>query len=385
MRVAIDAHAIGKRQTGNEVYVRSLLGELVELAPEHQYTAYVSSREAVAMVPPSVGTRLISPNPYRRLGYQFRNKLWSERPDVLHVQYTAPLYCTTPIVVTVHDVSFVDHPEFFSRFRQQQLSITVKRTIRQAVRVLTCSEFSRQAIARAYQLDPAKISVVPNAASSDFYPRDRDEASAIVRQRFGFTQPYLLCVGNLQRRKNQIGLIRAFASLIMAHPELPHHLVCVGKETPQASEIHAVARNSGVADRIHFTGFVSDEVLPWLYSASDVFVFPSFYEGFGIPLLEAMACGCLVASSNRTAMPEVAGSAAVYFDPSSVDAMAKTIYDMLTNLAHSQSLVEASLERATCYSWRRSAEIVLNAYCEATGKPLPTSVKPAARAFASRP
>jgi glycosyltransferase involved in cell wall biosynthesis len=385
VRVAIDAHAIGKRQTGNEVYVRSLLGELVELAPEIQYTAYVSSREAIAMVPPSVGTRLISPNPYRRLGYQFGFLLRSERPDVLHVQYTAPLHCATPVVVTVHDVSFVDHPEFFSRFRQQQLSLTVKRTIRQAARVLTCSEFSRQAIARAYDLDPAKISVVPNAASAAFYPRDRDEAAAIVRQRFGFTQPYLLCVGNLQRRKNQIGLIRAFAALMKAHPELPHHLVCVGKETPQANEIYTVARNSGIQERIHFTGFVSDEVLPWLYSGSDLFIFPSFYEGFGIPLLEAMACGCLVASSNRTAMPEVAGNAAIYFDPSSVDGIAKTIYDMLTNLAHSQSLVEASLERARRYSWTHSAEIVLNAYREAAGKPLPASVEPAARAFASRP
>jgi len=383
VRVAIDAHAIGKRQTGNEVYIRGLMEHFVPLASDIDYIAYVSSRCAVRGIPAGIDVKLISPNPYMRLGYQLGRCLRDDKASVVHVQYTAPLHCTVPVVVTVHDVSFLEQPTFFSGFRQRQLAITVRRTVLQAARVLTCSEFSRKAIARAYGLDPERIVVAPNAASPDFRPLDRQRARQIARESLGLDAPFLLCVGNLQRRKNQTGLIRAFESLMRDQSQLPQHLVFVGKETAQAPEVMTAAEKSPFRDRIHFTGFVSDELLPWLYNACDLFVFPSYYEGFGIPVLEAMACGCPVASSNRTALPEVGGSAVVYFDPTSTASMAQTLADMLRNLEFATKLGRSGVERAREFSWRRSANIVINTYREAAGQASPVALAATQRVVAS--
>ncbi|MCZ2155713.1 MAG: glycosyltransferase family 4 protein [Bryobacterales bacterium] len=172
-------------------------------------------------------------------------------------------------------------------------------------------------------------------------------------------------------------------SLIAAHPEHPQHRVLVGKDTSQSAEVRALARQSVVKDRIHFLGFVPDEMLPDFYNAADLFVFPSFYEGFGIPLLEAMACGRPIACSNRTALPEVAGKTAVLFDPASTVSIAKSLHDMLSNLDLCQKLGDAALERSRLFSWDHSARTVLEAYRHAVGAPVRGMEAPAPRALAS--
>ena len=140
-----------------------------------------------------------------------------DRPDLLHVQYTAPVGCNVPVVVSVHDVSFLEHPEYFKRDRALQLQWTVRRTVQRAARVLTGSEFSRSSILKVYgDLEEDKVVVVPNAAASQFRPISRETAAAAVRERFSIRGPFLLSVGDLQPRKNQIGLIRAFAALTRA-------------------------------------------------------------------------------------------------------------------------------------------------------------------------
>ena len=383
MQVAIDAHAIGNQQTGNEVYVRNLLQRFVKLEPHNEYIAYISAADAAPKVPARVKTRSVSANPFVRLGFQLGAHLRQDQPDLVHVQYTAPLSCPVPIVVTVHDVSFLEHPEFFSNFRQRQLAMTVERTVRQASRILTCSEFSRRAIATAYDLDPDTVRVAHNAAAPSFRERDRRRASATVRDRYGIRAPFLLCVGNLQRRKNQAGLIRAYESLVLAHPEYKQDLVFVGKDTSQSGDIRNLAKHSAVKDRIHFTGFVPDEMLPWFYNACDIFVFPSFYEGFGIPLLEAMACGCPIACSDRTALPEVAGKTAVLFDPSSTKSIAQALHDVLANLDLCQKLGQAALERSKMFSWDNTARTVLDVYREVAGVPAAVELRSAPRALAS--
>ncbi|MCC6263880.1 MAG: glycosyltransferase family 4 protein [Bryobacterales bacterium] len=383
MRIAIDAHAIGNRQTGNEVYVRSLLRHFVELEPRNDYLAYVSSKISASDVPGAVKTRRVASNPFVRLGHQLGSHLREDRPDLVHVQYTAPLRCPVPIVVTVHDVSFLKHPDFFSPFRQKQLALTVAHTVQRAARIITCSEFSRQAIAAAYNLDPETIRVAHNAAAPGFHPADGHRAKAIVRERYGISAPFLLCVGNLQRRKNQLGLIQAYESLIQAHPEFEQDLVFVGKDTSQSGEIRELARKSSVRQRIHFAGFVPDELLPAFYNAADLFVFPSFYEGFGIPLLEAMACGRPIACSNCTAMPEVTGKTAVLFDPSSKQSIGQALHDMLANLDLCQKLGEAALHRSRSFRWDATARTVLNVYRELASVPSRAVESSAPRALAS--
>jgi glycosyltransferase involved in cell wall biosynthesis len=298
-----------------------------------------------------------------------------DRPDLLHVQYTAPLFCSTPIVVSVHDVSFLEHPEYFTPFRAMQLRCTVRRTVKSAARVITASEFSRRRILSAYRLDEDKVVVLPNGVATTFRPMAREAAQKWVQTSFGLRSPFLLTVGDLVPRKNHVGLIRAFEKLVRAHPQLPHQLVIVGKENWRASNVRAAAKRSSVAERIHFTGFVSDEGLLRLYGACDLFVYPSFYEGFGLPILEAMACGRAVACSNTSAMPEVADSAAILFDPNSEDNIVLAMRDLVLNAELRQRMERLGTQRAAMFSWESTAGKTLDLYYEVAGQ---TSRTPAA-------
>src|SRR5690349_23827535 len=215
MRFAVDAHAIGRHLTGNEVYVRSLLSALAGLNHESEIVAYVSADSAAQYLPASIRTRRVATNPFLRLGFDLAMRVRQDRPDLLHVQYTAPLACPVPVVVSVHDVSFLEHPEYFTRDRAWQLQFTVRRTVKRAARILTGSEFSRSSILKVYgDLEEDKVVVVPNAAAPEFRPISHEAATNTVRERFQIQGPFILSVGDIQPRKNQIGLINAFSKLL---------------------------------------------------------------------------------------------------------------------------------------------------------------------------
>jgi glycosyltransferase involved in cell wall biosynthesis len=363
MRFAVDAHAIGRHLTGNEVYVRSLLSALAGLNQNSELVAYVSADSAAQYLPASIRTRKVATNPFIRLGFDLAMRVRQDRPDLLHVQYTAPLACPVPIVVSVHDVSFLEHPEYFTRDRAWQLQFTVRRTVKRAARILTGSEFSRSSILKVYgDLEEDKVVVVPNAAASEFRPISREAATATVRERFSIAAPFVLSVGDLQPRKNQIGLIKAFARLVNAYPQLKQNLVLAGKETWFADQVHKAARESGVSDRIQFFGFVSDDDLLQLYNACDLFVFPSFYEGFGLPALEAMACGRAVACSHTSALPEVVDGAAILFDPYALDEIVRALADLLLDRELRARTERLGLQRAAHFSWQKTAQRTLEVF-----------------------
>ncbi|HVW86254.1 MAG TPA: glycosyltransferase family 1 protein [Bryobacteraceae bacterium] len=364
MRFAVDAHALGRHLTGNEIYVRSLLRSFAELDKKSEFLAYVSEPSADHWVPERFTIRRVAANPYSRLGWDMARLLRADRPDLVHVQYTAPLFGPAPVVVTVHDVSFLEHPEYFPLSRRLQLQCTVERTVRKAARILTVSEFSRDSILRSYDVPPNRVRVIPNAANPEFRVIGRERAVHAVRERFGLNAPFVLSVGDLQPRKNHIGLIAAFAKLLQAHKQLKHHLVLTGKETWFTPKVREAVRASGFADRIHFTGFVSDDQLLHLYNACDCFVFPSFYEGFGLPILEAMACGRAVACSNAAAMPEVADGAGILFDPHSVDEIRRSMSDILLDPELRARLERLGVQRAAYFSWQKAARDTLSVYRE---------------------
>ncbi len=362
MRFSVDAHAIGGHLTGNETYIRNLLRGFDVLDQSADFVAYLSVREAAGQVPSRFRCRAVSANPFRRLGIDLASRLREDQPDLLHVQYTAPLGCPVPVVVSVHDVSFLEHPEYFTLARSTQLRITVARTVRCAASILTPSEFSKQAIIGAYGLDEDKVTVVPNAVSSDFRPRPRELALARIRERYSIPGPFVLTVGDLQPRKNQIGLIRAFEELLRCYPDLPYHLVLVGKDGWYGSRVRRAAQRSAIAQRIHFPGFVSDEDLLEFYAACEIFVFPSHYEGFGLPILEAMASGRAVACSNTSAMPEVADACAILFRPDSFPEMTLAMRDLLLDAEMRAHVERLGTKRAAAFSWRNTAQRTLDAY-----------------------
>jgi glycosyltransferase involved in cell wall biosynthesis len=367
MRFSVDAHAIGCHLTGNEVYVRNLLHQFGRLDKHSEFFAYLSTPMAELEVPARFMQRRISENPFKRLGLDLPRCVRRDRPDLLHVQYTGPIRCKVPMVVSVHDVSYLEHPRYFTRFRATQLKLTVEHTIQRARRVLTPSEFSRAAILRNYGIEESKVVVIPNAAAPMFRPIDRQVAAAAVERKFGIRGRMVLMVGDLQPRKNHLGLLRAFEEVLRAHPQLPQQLVFIGKETWYSKELHRAVKASAIAERVHFTGFIEDEDLVQFYGASDLLVFPSFYEGFGLPILEAMACARAVVCSNVTAIPEVADGAAILFDTYSASETARAIRDVLLDSELRTRLERLGTKRAAHFSWEESARRTLDVYYDVVG------------------
>jgi glycosyltransferase involved in cell wall biosynthesis len=383
MRFSVDAHSVGCHLTGNEVYIRNLLNEFARVDRSNQFIAYVAKPHAEASLPARIETRWVSENPYKRLALDLPMHVRRDRPDLLHVQYTGPVFTRVPLVVSVHDVSFLEYPRYFTRFRAAQLKLTVRRTVERAAAILTPSEFSRGAILRHYRLDQDKVVVVHNAVASEFRPIDRQMAQGAIQRKFGIPGPFVLTVGDLQPRKNHLGLVQAFEELLRTHPQLPHRLVFVGKETWYSKDLHRAVVKSRIAERVHFTGFVEDADLVQFYGACDVFVFPSFYEGFGLPILEAMACARAVVSSNTTAMPEVADGAGILFDPDSTEQMTRALRDVLVDPELRVRLERLGSQRAAAFSWERAAERTLEVYSLVAGARAGGKVKAAAQARVS--
>jgi glycosyltransferase involved in cell wall biosynthesis len=379
MRFSVDAHAIGQHLTGNETYIRNLLKSFALYREDDQFVAYISRPSARAEIPSGFATRLVSPNPFARLGFDLPRWLLRDRPDLLHVQYTAPLVPGVPVVVSVHDISFLTHPHYFTRARAVQLNLTVRNTVKRASAVLTPSEFSRRGIIGAYGLSEDIVHVIPNGVSSTFRPILRELAHSRVSEKYGIGAPYVLTVGDLQPRKNHAGFFQAFEDLLREHPSLPHHLVVTGKKTWYGGRVHQAARDSAVSNRIHFTDFVDDDDLVQLYGGCDLFVFPSFYEGFGLPILEAMACGRAVACSETSAMPEVADSACLLFDPYTRGQMVRAMRDLLIDGELRARMERLGLQRAAQFSWEKAAERTLRVYrgVMETEQPVSVAAKPA--------
>ena len=374
MHIGIDAHAIGARQGGNETYIRNLIVALARLDRQNQYTIYLANRAAasywrdyfardysnfqVRMLPP--------PTPLVRAPVALAVELRRRPVDLLHVQYTAPPFCPAPVIATIHDLAFEHYPETFTRRGSWQMKLTVRRTARRAARIVTVSEFSRQDLIGTYRLPPEKVVVTYNGVEEQFSPetRDPDEAWKIRRQ-YGIEGEYLLALGSLQPRKNLQRLIRAYGKLRGAHPDIGHRLVIAGRELWLTSEIYREVKREPWARDIIFTGYVPEEDLPALYRQASALVYPSIFEGFGLPPLEAMACGTPVVASNTGSLPEICGTAARLIDPYDVVSIEKGILDVIKDESLRARLREAGIGQAARYSWRAAAEQTLTLYQEA--------------------
>jgi glycosyltransferase involved in cell wall biosynthesis len=361
MKVGIDAHMVGGQETGNETYVKGL----VEGLPVDGDLDLVVYNVGLPWMSPSDHRqfkRLRTGNPFVRLGLELPIRSLGNL-DVLHMTYGAPIWSAAPIVLTVHDICYATNPEWFSRRDLRVLSAVVPRSIRKAAQVITVSEAARRDIIDRYGVPEGKISAIPNGPGRSADPITPAEARDVLADLgLNVSRPYLLTVGNLQPRKNLVRLMQAFDELV---GRLGHDidLVVVG---PKRFEAEAIVKSAvPLASRVHFTGYVNDRQLAACYEGSTVFVFPSLYEGFGIPVLEAMAHGVPVASSNAGGIPEVSGDAAILFDPRSVDAMIDAVHRILSDGNLRTSLKVASLARAKQFSWRRSAELTLEAYHKA--------------------
>lgn len=359
MRVLVDAHMVGSRETGNETYVRNLLSALNDMDGVQAAAALPASGRGVD---PSLAGESIVLNPpgdWMRLAYALPRACREWGADVLHVTYVRPVVCGCPVVVSVHDVSFRRFPEFFSPRDRLLFSTLMPALLRRANAIVTLSDHARAEIIDWLPTLADRVFVTPLAASSLFRPIPRDHGADTLR-RFGIRGRYVLAVGNLQPRKNLERLTNAFAALHDRHRDV--QLVLVGKDHWQSGRIHDAARTLYAHDAVVLTGYVSTADLVALYSGADVFAYPSLYEGFGLPIVEAMACGAPVITSSTTSMPEVAGDAALLVDPYSIDSIAGALDELLGSEDRRRELRDAGLRRASTFSWRRTAEDTMLIY-----------------------
>ena len=358
MKIGIDAHMVGEQETGNETYVKGLVDGFAAI-PDVDLVVYNVDSPWITPNRHLQFKRLITGNPIVRLGLELPIRSLSGL-DALHMTYGAPVWSATPIVLTVHDICYATNPEWFSPRDLRVLSTIVPRSIKKARHVITVSQAARRDIIDRYRVPEEKISAIPNGPGPGADPITADEAQAeLAGLGLNLQRPYVLAVGNLQPRKNLTRLLYAFAELVESRGH-DIDLVVVGPKRFRAGEIVETARP--ISDRVHFTGYVNDRQLAACYKASVAFVFPSLYEGFGIPPLEAMAHGVPVASSNAGGIPEVCGDAAIMFDPLSVEAIIDAVHRILSDSGLRQRLSEAAIARAKQFSWRRSAELTFEAY-----------------------
>lgn len=376
LHIGIDARTVCHPSTGDRTYALGLLHGLAALRREgaiaHEFVVYLDHEppaDLPFMTPDGIET-----------GWQVRvlqaahERLWAlaalpaavraDRLDVLHVQYNGPRVGRCALVTTVHDVSFRLRPEWFPVRDRLLLDWGLRSTLRAASAVLTGSQCTCADLQEIYGLPPERITVTPYALLPGFAPPAEHEAAAI-RAQYRLPERYLLFVGVRQPRKNLPRTIRAFLAARRDH-SLPHRLAVVGKTGWCADETERTLAEAGEA--VIAPGYVPDDHLPALYAGADAFLFPSLYEGFGLPVLEAFACGTPVITSAVSSLPEVAGDAALLVDPTSEEEIARAIGRVIADAELRARLITAGRERLVRFDWRRTAEQTVAAYERAVSR-----------------
>jgi glycosyltransferase involved in cell wall biosynthesis len=258
----------------------------------------------------------------------------------------------------VHDLSYVRLPECFPAALKRYLDREVPRSLERADLVLADAESTKRDLVGIYQVPPERVGVLYSGVNARFCPQVDQANKARVREKYRLEHPYLLSVSTIQPRKNYVRLIKAFSRLVADLPS-PISLVIAGGNGWMYKEVYQTVEQMGLQDRVSILGFAPDDDLPALYSMATLFVYPSLYEGFGLPVAEAMACGLPVVCSNASSLPEVGGDAVLYFDPCDVGAMADAMRRALADEALRKELQRKGLEQVKRFSWERAAEGLL--------------------------
>jgi glycosyltransferase involved in cell wall biosynthesis len=274
-----------------------------------------------------------------------------------------PLTGIVPSVVTVHDLAFVAHPEAFHAAKRRYLALMTRLSVHRARQVIAVSAHTKDDLVRHFHVAPGKVTVIANAMDDRFHPATDPDALAQFTRDHHLPERFILFVGTLEPRKNLRRLIEAFARIARADGEVA--LVIVGASGWMTSDLAPLVQRLTLTDRIIFTGYVSDDELPLWYQSATTFCYPSLYEGFGLPVLEAMACGTPVVTSNTSSLPELTGDASSLVDPTDVAALADGLLALLTDAPRRAEMSRAGIERARGYSWERTAAATYAVIAEA--------------------
>lgn len=382
MRVGINARFLQYPATGSGQNLVHLLESLARRGDDNEYLllgpgprARVSRVENV----PELVARFQSSKPRSPMAERVQRLLWEqiqivstarqERIDVLHSPYfSAPLQLPCPTVVTIHDVITLILPEYRERLMNRLYTSLISRAVQRVQAVIAVSECSARDVHRVLGIPSERIRVIGNAIDATYRPVTDAQELARVRTRLDLPADYLLYLGGFDLRKNLLRVVEAFAQL-PEQTRANYPLVIAGRPHLAGHPLYPDPRPTidklGVRNTVRLVGEIDDADKPALYSGATLFVWPSLYEGFGIPVLEAMACGVPVITSNSSSLPEVVGDTGRLVSPNDVAEIAQAIAQLLDDRAAREDLRARALARAGTFSWDRVAEQTLNVYAEA--------------------
>jgi glycosyltransferase involved in cell wall biosynthesis len=375
MRIALDGIPLATPKTGIGHYTFELARGLAPLAPEHDFE--LVAPVAVEMFAADGGAFGSEPLPANLRAVHARvnalSRRWWTIGLPLYVQqnnitlfhgtnYKVPLWNRCRTIVTIHDLSLLLHPHTHETELVRRARRRIPATARMASKIITDSESVRREICEHLKVQPDKIAVVPLAPRRAFRPVDARQ-SAEARRRLGVEDDFLLFVGTVEPRKNLSTLVRAFQEVVR-HTPLRPQLVIAGQKGWLTEELFALIEQSGLGARIRFTGYISDEDLAALYTSCRACVYPSLYEGFGLPPLEAMSCGAPVITSRIPVIMETVGDAARLVEPTNVQELAGAIVELWGSDAERARLSSIGRARAAEFTWERTARLTLDVYNE---------------------
>ena len=356
MLIGIDSsRATGPQRTGTENYSLFLIRALLELDTENRYRLYFNGPPAPDLFTPRRNVQLRA-MPFARLWTHIRLSLEmaTNAPDVLFVPaHVLPLVHPPRCVATIHDLGYLYYPQMHTRWARWYLQWSTAFNVRAATQIIADSEATKRDLIAHCHADPDGVTVVYPGYDESFTPVQDQARLTAVRQRYGLTRTYVLYVGTLQPRKNLTTLLDAFAALLEQGRDVD--LVIAGKRGWLYESLFGRARSLGLQERVHWLGYVPPEDLPALLTGARAFAQPSLYEGFGLPILEAMACGTPVICSGVSSLPEVAGDAAILVDPHAVGELTQALRRVLDDDELHQELTRRGLQQVSRFSWARCA------------------------------
>jgi len=366
MRIAFSARGLSVSSGGARQFIKSLIPALAECRGDDELFFFYSRRQFRGLAPNC-------PEIVRESG----NKMWWDfvllprmlrklRIDAaIFPKNVAPCFTGCARYVVIHDMAyFLPELNAYPLADTLYMRAMIPRSVRKAAGVFAVSENTKRDIIRYTGCDPATVTVTYEAADPSYRRVDDPECLRMVREKYDLPARFVLYTGSLSPRKNVIRLLHAFAE--MGSP-IPHRLVLTGSKSWKDRSVYETIDKLNIRDRIEQLGYVEEKDMPALYSMASVYVYPSLYEGFGLPVLEAMQCGCPVVASNATSIPEVAGDAALLFDPLDVHAIAAAMHEALIDTRTREELVASGYRRAASFSWRRCAETILETIRRSAG------------------
>jgi glycosyltransferase involved in cell wall biosynthesis len=370
VKIAIDASTIST-QGGPRTYVLGLLDALLTMDRDNEYLVFYNDPCHLGRFPRAREIVVPGKSPLARLWREH----WlvpricrREGVDILHCPKSAiPFFSPCPTVVTLHDLIPLRHPETEKLAARLYWRLQMPIAARRSSFIITDSEHARREIMEEFQVAPERIKALMLGFDPDMLKLRDSAAGAAVRAKYGLPDGYILYVGTIQPRKNINTLIEAYQLLKQQRNTMPK-LVIVGRKGWLYDSLFARISELGLANEVLFTGFVPDEELPFLYDGARLFAYLSFFEGFGLPPLEAMACGIPVVTSNTTSLPEVVGDAGLTVPPAEVDRVAAAIARILDDAGFAKQLGLRGKERAQLFSWEAAARETLEIYRKVAGK-----------------